>query len=150
LKIKQAMPHVKISGGETMMTRFEFKEWVDRGAYDIVQPDCNTTGLSEARHIAEMAHLREKLCCPHSWHGAVTLVANATLAASIPNLLMLEMNQTFNPLRDELFKEPLVVKNGYLDFPDKPGFGVELIDNVAQRFPYLPGRYNKPNPDLPS
>ena len=149
LKLKQAMPSVKMAGGETMMTRFEFKEWVDRGAYDIVQPDCNTTGLTEGWQIARMAHLRGGLCCPHSWHGAVTLVANATLAASIPNLLLLEMNQTYNPLRDELFKEPLTVRKGYLDLPAKPGFGVELIGNFAQKYAYIPGRYAKRNPDLP-
>ena len=48
------------------------------------------------------------------------------------------------------FKEPLVVKNGYMDLPNKPGFGVELKEDVAKRFPYLPGAYSKPNPDLPS
>ena len=80
----------------------------------------------------------------------VTLAANATLAASIPNLLLLEMNQTYNPLRDELFKVPLVVKKGYMDLPAKPGFGVELIDNFAQKYPYIPGSYAKPNPDLPT
>lgn len=149
LKVKQVMPRVKIAGGETMMSRFEFKEWVDRGGYDIVQPDCNTTGLSEGWSIAQMAHLRGKLCCPHSWHGAVTLAANATLAASIPNLLLLEMNQTYNPLRDELFKQPLTVRKGYMDLPAKPGFGVELIDNFASKYPYIPGSYARPNPNLP-
>ena len=59
LRIKQALPTVKISGGESRGTRFDFKEWVDRDAYDIVQPDCNVTGVTEAWHIARLAHLRE-------------------------------------------------------------------------------------------
>jgi lipoate-protein ligase B len=28
-------------------------------------------------------------------------------------------------------------------------FGVELKPNIAQTFPYIEGRYDKPNPDLP-
>lgn len=149
IKINQALPTVMVSGGETMMTRFDFKQWIDRDAYDIVQPDCNTTGITEAWYIARMAHARGKYCCPHNWHGGLTTMANASLVAGIPNHLLLELNQTFNPLKEEVFKEPLVVNKGYMDLPDKPGFGVEVIDNVAQKFPYIPGNYAKPNPDLP-
>jgi galactonate dehydratase len=76
-------------------------------------------------------------------------MANAALVAAIPNRLMLELNQTFNPLKEEVFKDPLVVKKGYMDLPDKPGFGVELAANLANKFPYAPGPYMKPNPDLP-
>jgi len=151
-KVRQAMKTVKVSGGETMVTRNEFKEWVDRGGYDIVQPDSNTTGISEAWHIARVAALRGKICCPHNWHGGLTTMMNAALVAAIPNHLMLELNQTFNPFKEEVFKEPLVVKKGYMDLPNKPGFGVELAGGaqaLARRFPYLPGEYDKPNPDLP-
>jgi galactonate dehydratase len=71
---------------------FDFKEWIDRDAYDIVQPDCNVTGLTEAWHIARIAGVRGKHCCPHNWHGGLTTMANATLVAGIPNRLVLELN----------------------------------------------------------
>ena len=151
-KIRQAMKTVKVSGGETMVTRVEFKEWIDRDGYDIVQPDCNTTGITEAWHIAKMAGLSGKYCCPHNWHGGFTTMMNAALVTGIPNHLVLELNQTFNPFKEEVFRDPLVVKRGYMDLPGRPGFGVELpggAEALARRFPYLPGRYDKPNPDLP-
>ena len=138
-----------VSGGESRASRFEFKEWIDRDAYDVVQPDCNVTGLTEAWHIAKMAGLRGKHCCPHNWHGGLTTMANAALVAAIPNHLMLELNQTYNPFKEELFQDPLVVKKGYMDLFNKPGFGVELKPNIAQKFPYIEGRYDRPNPDLP-
>jgi galactonate dehydratase len=97
-----------------------------------------------------MAHLRNKHCCPHNWHGGLTTMANAALVAAIPNRLVLELNQSYNPLKEQIFKEPLVVKKGYMDLPDKPGYGVELIDDVEKKFPYLPGDYARPNTDLPS
>lgn len=152
-KIRAAMKAVQVSGGETMTTRWDFKEWIDRDGYDIVQPDCNTTGITEAWHTARMAALRRKHCCPHNWHGGLTTMMNAALVAAIPNRLMLELNQTYNPFKEEVFKDPLVVNKGYLTLPDKPGFGVELIkggaEALARKFPYLPGRYDRPNPDLP-
>lgn len=153
LKIRDALKGtVKLSGGETMVTRFDFKEWVDRGAYDIVQPDINTTGITEGWHIARMAHVQGKLCCPHNWHGGLTTMMNAVFVAAIPNHLVLELNQTFNPFKEDLFKEPLVVRKGYMDLHEKPGYGVELAaasDESAKKYPYLPGPYNRPNPDLP-
>ncbi len=75
-------------------------------------------------------------------------MANAALVAAIPNSLVLELNQTYNPFKEELFKDPLVVRNGYMDLPRRPGFGMELKPGIAARFPYLPGEYWKPNPKL--
>ena len=150
LKIKSALRKVMLSGGESRGDRFSFKEWIDRDAYDVVQPDCNVTGVTEAWHIAAIAHLKQKYCCPHNWHGGLTTMANAALVAAIPNRLMLELNQTYNPFKEEIFKEPLIVKKGYMDLPRKPGFGMELKQGLSQRFPYLPGSYSKPNPFLPA
>jgi galactonate dehydratase len=64
---------------------------VERHAFDVVQPDANVMGLSEAWHSAALAGLRNKRCCPHNWQSTPTMVANGTLAAAIPNLLMLEI-----------------------------------------------------------
>jgi L-alanine-DL-glutamate epimerase-like enolase superfamily enzyme len=150
IRIKGALPTVMVSGGETLGTRFDFKPWIDRDAYDIVQPDCNLVGVTEAWHIDHVGNLRKKYCCPHNWHGGLTTMANAALVAAIPNRLVLELNQTYNPFKEEIFKEPLLVKKGYMDLPSKPGFGVEVKEDVVKEFPYLPGSYSRPNPELPS
>ncbi len=145
VKIKAALTRVKLSyGGDTMDNRFQYKEWIDRKAMDIVQPDSGVMGLTEVWYVSKMAHLQGLQCAPHNWHGALLTIANATLAASIPNLIMLEINQTFNPLRTELFKEPWTMKDGYLKIPEGPGFGVEVIENPGKKFPYIEGRYDRP------
>ena len=148
LKIKDALPTVMISGGERFTNRFQLQRWIAEGAYDVIQSDCNFTGISEGWHIARMGHLKGRLHCPHNWHGGLTTIANAHLAAGIPNRHMLELNQTYNPLKEGIFKEPLPVRNGYLYLNDKPGFGVELIDDIEKKFPWSPGSYLKPNPAL--
>ena len=146
VRVNEALSTVMVASGEIFKTRFEAKEWMDSGAIDVVQSDCNVIGITENWYIARIAHLKGLLHCPHNWHGGLTTMANAHFAAGIPNRHMLELNQTYNPLKEGVFKEPLVVENGYMDLPDKPGFGVEVIDDIEKKFPWVPGSYDKPNP----
>jgi galactonate dehydratase len=148
LAINEALKTVMVSGGETNWSRFDIKPWIDSGALDIVQTDTNNTGLSENWHIARMTHLKGKYHCPHNWHGGLTTIANAHLVAAIPNRHMLELNTTYNPLKEEIFKDPLVVKKGFMDLHDKPGYGVELIADVEKKFPWAPGSFQRPNPAI--
>lgn len=71
LTIKKALKRVKISGGETVPNRAQLVEWMDSGAYDIVQPGCDDAGVTECWHQARMAHTRGKLICPHRPAGRV-------------------------------------------------------------------------------
>jgi D-galactarolactone cycloisomerase len=48
----------------------------------------------------------------------------------------MELDYTYNPLREELLKEPLEVKNGYMTPPDKPGLGVDLNPEALDRFTF--------------
>jgi galactonate dehydratase len=76
-------------------------------------------------------------------------IANAHLLAAVPNRFMLETNMTANPLKEGLFKEKVVVRNGYLDVPEKPGLGVELAEGLAEKYPYIPEHWNMPDPGMP-
>lgn len=149
IKVNEALSTVMVSGGERLLSKAEAKPWIDKGAFEIVQTDCNVTGITDNWYISHHAYQKGILHCPHNWHGGLTTMANAHFIAGIPNRHMLEINQTYNPLMEGVFKEPLVVKNGYMDLPDKPGFGVEVIDDIEKKFPWVPGSYRKPNPNIP-
>ena len=41
---------------------------------------------------------------------------------------------------------PYPIENGVLSIPDRPGYGVELIDDLEERFPFAPGPYYRANP----
>jgi L-alanine-DL-glutamate epimerase-like enolase superfamily enzyme len=149
IRIKESLDRVLLSyGGDTMDNRFEYKEWIDRKAMDIVQPDAGVMGLTEAWYVSRMAHLQDQKCAPHNWHGALMTIANTHLAAGIPNLIMLEVNQTYNPLRTELLQNPLVIEDGFLEIPRKSGLGVEVIEDAAEKYPFIPGTYDKPKPNI--
>jgi L-alanine-DL-glutamate epimerase-like enolase superfamily enzyme len=148
LKLQEALPTVRVSGGERFRERFEAQPWLDSGALDIVQPDCNVAGITEGWHIAQIAHRRGMTLIPHNWHGGGSTMENAHLVAGIPNREYCELNQTVNPLKEEIFKEPLSVVRGSMTLPDKPGYGVELIDGIEKKFPYVPGNYQFKNPAI--
>jgi L-alanine-DL-glutamate epimerase-like enolase superfamily enzyme len=149
LTIKKTLRTVKISGGETVANRSQLVEWMDSGAYDIIQPGSDDAGLTECWYQARMAHTRGKLICPHNWQDNLVAVANAHLLAAVPSRFMLESNMTPNPLKEGLFKESFAVKDGFFEVPQKPGLGVELKEGLEELYPPIPGRYTKPDPGMP-
>jgi len=150
LTIKKALRTVKISGGEGVHDRAGLVEWMDSGAYDIVQPGPDDAGLTECWYQARMAHTRGKLICPHNWQDGITGVTSTHLLAALPNAFLLETNMTPNPFREGLFKDWVMPKNGYYEVPQKPGLGVELKDGLAELYPAIPeGNYDRPDPDMP-
>jgi L-alanine-DL-glutamate epimerase-like enolase superfamily enzyme len=149
VELKKYLPTVKISGGEGVPNRSGLVEWMDRGAYDIVQPGCDDAGMTECWYMARMAHTRGKLICPHNWQDGLVCVANAHVMAAVPNRFLLESNMTPNPFKEGLFKEKFAVKNGYIDVPEKPGLGVELREGLEELYPPIPGPWNIPDPQMP-
>ena len=111
-----------------MLTRRQsFQAWLERGAFDIVQPDATKCGgLTEARRIAWMAYDHNIQFVSHGWNTAVGLAADLHLAAAIPVARFVEF-LTPAPYIDRLLVEPFRLDSeGYLSIPEKPGLGIEL------------------------
>ena len=146
IAINEAMPSVMVSGGESMWNRHQVRPFVAAKAMNIIQTDANLSGITEGWHIGQTIHQHGQYYCPHNWVGGLTTIANIHLVAGVPSGHMCELNQTYNPLKWEIFKDPYPIENGLLTIPDKPGFGVELIDDIEKKFPWVPGTYYKKNP----
>ena len=48
--------------------------------------------------------------------------------------LMLEIDHTPNPLRDEIFNKKVTITDGYVEIPDGYGLGVEVDLDVISNF----------------
>ena len=124
---------VPIAVGENLNTYYAFENFVARGAVDFLQPDvARAGGITEIRKIAALAAKHNVAVSFHTWGDAVALAASLHLSAALKECGLMELDYTYNPLRAELLKEPLEVKNGFMTPPDKPGLGVEL-DPAALR-----------------
>jgi len=129
-----------IAAGENEFGVQGFAELLRTNAVDIVQPDVSRCGgISEARAVAELAARAGKKFAPHSWSDAIAVVANAHVVASMPNGITVEVDQTGNPLVDELLVAPLIVRDGLLAMPDGPGLGIEINRDVVARYRVPPG-----------
>jgi L-alanine-DL-glutamate epimerase-like enolase superfamily enzyme len=125
-----------IAGYETELGLYGFRELITRGAVDIVQPDIAWSGgFSECRRIAALAQAHHLMVAPHAFASAVTLAVTLHFAASIPNGLIVELDQNPNGLRDDLLKEPIAIdSDGMIRLPERPGLGIELDPAAVERY----------------
>jgi L-alanine-DL-glutamate epimerase-like enolase superfamily enzyme len=130
-----------ITGGEGFRTLEQFKVYLENKAYSIVQPDVGFCGITEAYRIAEMADRYGVDVCPHSWHNGLMCTAHAHYVAALPNPRVLELCMIQGPLQWGILAEPPVIEDGWLLLPDKPGLGVELAEDLEERYPYIEGQY---------
>ena len=124
--------------GEELYTKAEFREVFEKQAADIINPDiCNCGGLLELKEIAAMAEPYFVTVSPHNYNSTtVGLAATLQLAACIPNFLITEYFVNFEARGAEIAVEPLRVDGGYIALPQGPGLGIELRQDVLERYPY--------------
>ncbi|MBQ6478966.1 MAG: mandelate racemase/muconate lactonizing enzyme family protein [Erysipelotrichaceae bacterium] len=135
IELAQALD-MPVAGYESETGLFNFREYINRHAVDIVQPDTIWSGgITECVKIANYAYAHNMPCMPHVFSSAVSLMANAHFLASISNQGILEMDRNVYPLRDELLKEPLTLaEDGYVYLPQKPGLGIELDEKTVEKY----------------
>lgn len=129
---------IPVAAGERLFTIFRFRELLERGGADVVQPDMSHCGgMLEARKIAAIADSHYAAFAPHNANGEISYAAAVQLAACVPNFLVLEHFPP-EPWRFEVCRNPLDVDDGWLRIPDRPGLGVEFDETAAAAHPYEP------------
>ncbi len=130
---------ISLAGGECEYTRFGFEPLLRRRAVDFAQPDlCACGGISEGLKIAVLASIYNVHVTPHAWGSCVGQAAALHFYAARarhPGSLtaedkLIECDQTENPFRTEIVREPIRFERGEWFLPHSPGLGVE-IDKVA-------------------
>jgi galactonate dehydratase len=141
-EVKAKSP-VPIATGEMLYTKFQFRELFEKHAVDIAQPDiCVAGGLIEMRKIAAMAEAHYISIAPHNPMGPVATAVNTHFAVATPNFLILEYTPDDIGKRSELLQEPMKVVDGYVEVPQKPGFGIELNLDAFKKYPMA--RWHRP------
>jgi D-arabinonate dehydratase len=127
LQLRQRID-VPVAGGEGSHGRWEFRDLIDAGALDIVQPDCeNCGGLTEWMRIASYASARFLKISPHGTH-----LTAAHAVAATENATMVEGLEELFPWRREVIEHWPVVE-GQLTLPQVPGLGIVLDEAAIAR-----------------
>jgi galactonate dehydratase len=132
---------IPVATGERLFTKWAFREVLELGAAAVLQPDLSHCGgVLEARAIAAMAEVYYCGFAPHNPLGPVNTIVSAHVAMASPNFVALELCLYPEDWTRELLMEPLVVRRGYLELSDQPGWGVELDVELCRAHPYNPSK----------
>jgi galactonate dehydratase len=119
--------YLPICVGERLTTKWNVREILEKRAASLLNPDMSHAGgITELFVYAGVAATYYVDIAPHVPIGPIALAASIQLGASIPNYLMTE----HRTLGEGYFKQPFVLKDGYVDVPTAPGLGVELDENA--------------------
>lgn len=125
----------KIAGGESLTTRYEFAEFMDKSNVDIVQPDITRCGgITEMLKIYDMAQMKGIQLIPHGFSTGILLAASVHFLASREYGTLMEYSQSTSPLFTSLVKNQLQFENGYVRVPDTIGLGVELDEELVAKY----------------
>jgi len=126
---------VPVAGGEVLTRRQDFLRFLSAGAFDIVQPDTTKGGgLSESRRVAWLAEAFGAKFIPHGWNTGIGLAADLQLASSLPGTDLVEY-KTGSAYIDDLVAGGFHLDaDGMLAVPTGPGLGVQLDQDVLERF----------------
>ena len=148
-----------VCAAERLISRYQFREFIEKGAAEIVMPDLIWTGgISETRRIANMAEVYQAPVAPHDCTGPVNVFACAHICMNAPNVSIMETVRSFYKGWYANYIDPNIrVENGYMLAPEGPGLGTCLKSDVFDRpdaiietsdtrgpYPLLPMRPGKP------
>ena len=124
---------IPIAAGERLTRLHEFRRLFEKRAIAIAQPDlAHCHGFNEGMKVAHIAEAFGGFVAPHCPMSPVITAISLHLDAIAPNFLIQE-RLFLNDWRNEVITEPLVVKEGYLEVPKKPGWGVELDEELISK-----------------
>lgn len=126
-----------ICTGEIFYGAKMFRELMEKGACDLLEPDIpRSGGAIETRRIAELAEMYHMSIAPHNMTSAITAIAAVHICATIPNFLALEYHSHNVPLWSKMLDLRDPIQEGYIAVPDGPGLGVALDeDEIAACVP---------------
>ncbi|MFN3937130.1 MAG: mandelate racemase/muconate lactonizing enzyme family protein [Gemmobacter sp.] len=132
-----AAVRVPLATGERLTTKAEFGTLLRLGGVRILQPALGRVGgIWEAKKIAAMAEVFNAQVAPHLYAGPVEWAANVHLAASIPNLCMVETIETGGSFHRALIGDAIRWEDGMILPPEAPGLGIDIDEAVAGAHPF--------------
>ncbi len=148
VEVARSIP-IPVATGERLVTRWQFREILEKRACAVIQPDvCHCGGVSEIKKIAAMAETYYITMAPHNPLGPLATMVNIHVGFSTPNFLIQEIMRSDVAWRNDVVDDPIQIKDGFVMPPTRPGIGIEINEQEAAKHPYKPeeeARYFHPD-----
>ena len=128
--------NVNIAGGEEVTTVYEYRELLDGGCVDVLQPDLSRCGgFTVASKLIQMADFHHVPIVPHAFKTNILMAATLQYIAALPNAWLLEFCEQDTILRQTL-TSPIfhVEEDGSVKIPSRPGIGVDLNWGIVSKY----------------
>ncbi|MCL6444638.1 MAG: mandelate racemase/muconate lactonizing enzyme family protein [Alicyclobacillus sp.] len=136
---------IPICTGEDIFLKENFRPLLEAGGVSVIHPDVLTSGgILENKKIGDMAEEFGVSMAVHMAESPIACMAAVHSVAATNNFIALEYHSVDVPWWDDLVEglpKP-IVNNGYIEVPDKPGLGIEALnDEVIKEHihPDIPG-----------
>lgn len=128
-----------ISASEMLLSRADYAQVLAEQAVDYVMIDPTWVGgISETVRLAHLAQAYNVPVTMHDCTGPLTLFAGIQVNAAVPGCCFQEsVRAHIRTFYHELIDTPVVIRNGEVELPRKPGLGTRLNPELFQE-----GRYN--------
>ncbi|MCY3833036.1 MAG: mandelate racemase/muconate lactonizing enzyme family protein [Chloroflexi bacterium] len=124
-----------VASGEWLGTWFQFRDLLKAEAADVIMPNITRCGgFTGLTKIADLAALENVTVAPHGVGAGIGIVAAVAACAAMPNFLIYEYNQLFNPLRHSVMRESIHFEEGALRPQAGQGLGISLDEATIARF----------------
>ncbi|MHB8629036.1 MAG: mandelate racemase/muconate lactonizing enzyme family protein [Aggregatilineales bacterium] len=123
---------IPVNAGQGELTAYGCRDLVLHHAVDILNADATIAGgVTEWRRIAAMAQLFNVQMAHHE-EPQVAL----HLLASVPNGLYVEIFPSYerDPMWVDLPLNPPKIRNGFMELPSGPGFGIDLNEEIIAKY----------------
>ena len=131
----RAATDIAIAAGESLITRFDFRDAIAARAIDILQPDpaiCG--GITETQRIATLATTHQLRLAPHLWGGAIMFAAGFHVCVAQPAAYILEYSLAYNPMQHELATNMFELVDGGIPAPEAPGLGIDINEDFIATY----------------
>lgn len=135
--IRQDSP-VPIASLETVYGRRGIKPYLDLDCVDVALVDAQWNGLTEAMKMIHQAEAFDVNVAPHNYHGHLSTLMAAHMAAATPNFQIMEFVVDEAPWTGSFLTQPLRFENGELLLPDGPGWGSDIDEDAVRAHPAPP------------
>ncbi len=126
---------VNVAGGEFNDGPHHFREFIDHGSLDVLQPDAAlATGIRRAVDVARMAQAHGLEFVPHTWTNALGFAANLHVITAVGSpWCEYPMEPPWTPdVWSFMLEEGFAHDGGTIRAPDDPGLGVTIPDEVLE------------------
>ena len=125
---------ITVAAGEQDVTRWGFRELIERGHVDLVQPDVTRCGgITETLRIADLAREHGLPTVPHAWKSGIIKAASLHVNAVLPDALFQEYCVADTEINTRLTQQRLPLEaDGCIAIPTAPGLGVDLDPDVFE------------------